>query len=165
MYRYFVALVVGLLLPAAFADSLDPSRDANLALFGTTCVLVSVQSQDSSITATEHDIVTAVMNKALLYSVPVKDACTSDDFANMPSLFVTFTALPSAFDYAIQVVLPFAGWGPTGGGGPRRYSDVTVWEESGITTHLSGTTPQDIKDRAGKLFDDFALAWKKQHQP
>lgn len=164
MLRYAAALATVLVLSIALADSLDASRDDNLLYIDQSCLLVIVSWHKADNPAVRQDIQATLMDKALLYSVPVKKDCTPSEYENLPTLLVGVTALNTGFDYSLDVVLPRAAWAPQDGA-PHFFADAVIWEESGLMTSANGIVKKDIEDQVAKLFDDFALVWKKKHLP
>lgn len=160
MLRYaIVALAIAFLVPLAFADSTDPSRDANLALVNEACLVVDIHSANSAISAdssaaAKSAILSALADKTLLYGIPIKAHCTVAEVRSLPMLFLVFTVVGPALLSELEILLP---------GGTSGYAYPSVWSLQELYSTPGGVTPKDIREQAPALFDNFALTWKKEH--
>lgn len=156
MLRYAAAFAAVLLASMALADGIDPSRDANLALLKNFCTFVSINSDNHALTQMKPTLVQDLLDRATLYSVPLHSSCQGAD--NFLSLFVTAVNV-STTNNGFLVRL-----GVEVDNGSSVYKLPTVWEDMIIVTGPKAQLPDYLERDTKKLFDQFALAWKKQRK-
>lgn len=157
MLRYAAAFAVVLLLSISLADDIDPSRDANLAHLKNFCPYVDINSDNDALTQMKATLEQDLLNGATQYSVPLHSSCQATD--NYLSLIVTAVNESNA-NNGYMVTL-----GVEVDNGSSAYNLPTVWEDTFIVTGPKDQLPHYLERDTKKLFDHFAVAWKKEHQP
>lgn len=154
MLRYIFALLIVLLLPTSLADPLDSSRDANLAPLTSFCPFVAIDSDNTALTQMKEAVEKALLDRAVLYGVPLHSSCQATD--NYLALIVTAlntSAASNGFMMMLDVVVD---------DGSSTYQLPTVWENATIVAGPIDQLPDRLEQSAKDIFDSFALAWKKQ---
>jgi len=171
MLRYAAALAAMLALSLALADSLDPSRDANLALIDRACLVVNLDATSATtygsaasseqvtdmltkIEATKRVLTQELADQASQSGIPVTADCTGNEFSTLPQVHLYLLVVGTALSYNLRVLLT---------AGLSGFAYPVVWDTAGLLSRSTGIIPQDVEDQATKAFDAFALAWKKEH--
>lgn len=151
MHRTIAVLFGMLLLSAASADKFGSFRDRNLREITEGCIVVFVSDNFPNADVLKSDIEQALNDRAFLYGIPVGSPCFGK-----PEFNIAFTTIESrlAISVDFNVLVNRVG----------NYTLPSVWNVGSYGYTPIGFGADDILDIGLQLFEDFALAWRRQHE-